>query len=201
MHAHGSIQVRKITEDATLSKIESLSSYKRDEHRGKFRGVLDSPALIVLVPFIAKLTHVQQTVLKSVKMWQSCKHYTDVSFYVVLDSAQGYLEDLLPSFVTVVKVPGSFQPAHAKYKGRALEWFRRHLKLSENDWVLHLDEETEIDEYLVKACLDFIERGTEDVGMVSFLIARELPAHVCGTKSFLREPYTTQQTTTGKMLS
>ncbi|CRL30484.1 unnamed protein product [Penicillium camemberti] len=71
----------------------------------------------------------------------------------------------LPDFVNVVNVPASFQPAHAKYKGWALEWCRLHWKLSELDWVLHLDEETEIDEYLVQACLDFIERGTEDVGM------------------------------------
>ncbi|KAJ5681050.1 hypothetical protein N7536_012189 [Penicillium majusculum] len=71
----------------------------------------------------------------------------------------------LPDFVNVVNVPASFQPAHAKYKGRALEWCRLHWKLSDLDWVLHLDEETEIDEYLVQACLDFIEGGTEDVGM------------------------------------
>lgn len=114
--------------------------------------------------------------LNSVKLWQDCKHYTNISFYVVFDSAQSFLEDLIPSFVKVVKVPDSFQPAHAKYKGRALEWFRRQLKLSETDWVLHPDEETEVNEYLVKACFDFIERGTEDVGMVSIFVAPVFPA-------------------------
>jgi hypothetical protein len=68
--------------------------------------------------------------------------------------------------VNIIKVPQSFQPKFAKYKGRALEWCRQHWKLSEYDWILHLDEETQIDEYLVQACLDFIERGTEDFGLV-----------------------------------
>ncbi|KAJ5970503.1 uncharacterized protein N7479_000421 [Penicillium vulpinum] len=75
------------------------------------------------------------------------------------------MQAALPNFVNVVSVPASFQPSHAKYKGRVLEWCRLYWKLSELDWVLHLDEETEIDGYLVKACFDFIERGTEDIGM------------------------------------
>ncbi|PYH80084.1 hypothetical protein BO82DRAFT_419015, partial [Aspergillus uvarum CBS 121591] len=35
----------------------------------------------------------------------------------------------------------------------------------EQDWVLHLDEETEITEEVLRACVDFIERGAEDIGM------------------------------------
>lgn len=85
---------------------------------------------------------------------------------MALDSTDDDFQAALPDFVNVVSAPASFQPAHAKYKGRALEWCRLHWKLSELDWVLHLDEETEIDEYLVQAYLDFIERETEDIGMV-----------------------------------
>lgn len=104
--------------------------------------------------------------IDSIKPWQTCKTSAKITFHVVLDSNVDSFQGLLPSFVDILKVPQSFQPKLAKYKGRALEWCRQHWKLSDSDWVLHLDEETQIDEYLVKACLDFIERGTEDFGMV-----------------------------------
>ncbi|KAJ5443926.1 uncharacterized protein N7458_007798 [Penicillium daleae] len=91
----------------------------------------------------------------TVKLWSDCKYYTNISFYVVFDSAQSFLEDLIPSFVNVVQVPDSFQPAHTKYKGSALEWVCRRLKLSETDWVLHLDEETEVNERRWDVAEDF----------------------------------------------
>ncbi|OQD91820.1 hypothetical protein PENSOL_c048G11216 [Penicillium solitum] len=116
------------------------------------------------VCLVTKGTNVQ-TVINSIRPWQNCRQYPKVTFHVALDSANNNFQAALPDFVNVVNVPASFQPAHAKYKGRALEWCRLHWKLSDLDWVLHLDEETEIDEYLVQACLDFIEGGTEDVGM------------------------------------
>jgi hypothetical protein len=34
--------------------------------------------------------------------------------------------------------------------------FRRTARLHSDDWVLHLDEETQIDAFAVRACLDFI---------------------------------------------
>ncbi|OQE11863.1 hypothetical protein PENFLA_c071G01624 [Penicillium flavigenum] len=105
-----------------------------------------------------------QTLLNSIKPWHNCTQYQKITFHVVLDFADGP-QAALPDFVNVVSVPASFQPAHAKYKERALECCRLHWKLSELDWVPHLDEETEIDDYLVKACFDFIERVTEDIGM------------------------------------
>ncbi|KAJ6191594.1 hypothetical protein N7519_001615 [Penicillium mononematosum] len=132
-----------------------------------------------------------QTVLNSIKPWHNCKHYQNITFHVVLDSADGS-QVALPGFVNVVNVPASFQPAHAKYKGRALEWCRLHWKLSELDWVLHLDEETEIDEYLVKACFDFIERGTEDIGMVGIPVEALLCIvlkHVQGTIYYTAHNY------------
>ncbi len=56
-------------------------------------------------------------------------------------------------------VPKSFSPPKAKYKARALEYFRTHIKLTSRDWVLHLDEETFIDAYGINACLNVIERS------------------------------------------
>lgn len=130
--------------------------------------------------------------VNSIRPWQNCRQYPNVTFYVALDSSDDNFQAALPDFVNVVNVPASFQPAHAKYKGWALEWCRLHWKLSELDWVLHLDEETEIDEYLVQACLDFIERGTEDVGMV--YVALQLSSyttlkHVQGTIYYTSHNY------------
>ncbi|KAJ5087122.1 hypothetical protein N7456_010738 [Penicillium angulare] len=96
------------------------------------------------VCLVTKATNIQ-TVHNSVKPWSDFQYYTNISFYVVIDSTQKSFGNIFPNFVNVVEVPDSFQPAHAKYKARALEWFRKHLRLCENDWVLHLDEETKID--------------------------------------------------------
>lgn len=52
--------------------------------------------------------------------------------------------------------PKSFSTGNSKYKARALEWYRRQLKLTENDWILHLDEESVIDVYGVRRVLEFI---------------------------------------------
>lgn len=54
------------------------------------------------------------------------------------------------------------------YKARALEYFRIRAQLGPEDWVLHLDEETLIDEHCIRACIDFIERCPEyNYGAVS----------------------------------
>ena len=37
--------------------------------------------------------------------------------------------------------PKGFTSGKSKYKARALEWYRQTLKLTERDWILHLDEE------------------------------------------------------------
>ncbi|KAJ3050368.1 hypothetical protein HK097_008674 [Rhizophlyctis rosea] len=52
--------------------------------------------------------------------------------------------------------PKSFTTANSKYKARALEWYRQTMKFTEHDWVLHLDEESVIDDESVKRCLEFI---------------------------------------------
>ncbi|KAI9362021.1 glycosyl transferase family group 2-domain-containing protein, partial [Zopfochytrium polystomum] len=52
--------------------------------------------------------------------------------------------------------PKSFSTGHSKYKARALEWYRQTMRYSEHDWVLHLDEESVIDDESIKRCLEFI---------------------------------------------
>ena len=66
-------------------------------------------------------------------------------------------------------MPPSYKPPKALYKARALEYARLRQSLGPEDWVLHLDEETTVDSYAVKACLNFIERGDRHFGMVSAL--------------------------------
>lgn len=58
----------------------------------------------------------------------------------------------------------------AKYKARAQEYFRLKYKSSKEDWVLHLDEESQVDDRVLEITLDFIERGTADLGMVGMVL-------------------------------
>jgi hypothetical protein len=53
--------------------------------------------------------------------------------------------------------PKSFKTQNSKYKARALEWYRQKMIYTEHDWVLHLDEESVIDDVSVKRVLDFIK--------------------------------------------
>ena len=79
--------------------------------------------------------------------------------------------------VAIDAVPATFKPAKAKYKARALEWFRLDKDLSNLDWVLHLDEETVADEHCICACLDLIEKSSASFGQVSFdALASGIPA-------------------------
>ncbi len=52
--------------------------------------------------------------------------------------------------------PKSFTTANSKYKARALEWYRQTMRYTEYDWVLHLDEESVIDDESVRRVLQFI---------------------------------------------
>lgn len=107
-----------------------------------------------------------QTVLTSTSHWSRLKH-PSLQFHVLVDGGNGLkFKEALPSYIHIDDVPDSFKPKNAKYKARALEFFRQKHNLTKNDWVLHLDEESEIDEYVIETCLDFIERGTAQVGMV-----------------------------------
>ncbi|KAH8745950.1 glycosyl transferase family group 2-domain-containing protein [Hyaloscypha sp. PMI_1271] len=67
--------------------------------------------------------------------------------------------------VNVISTPPTFRPHKALYKARALEWFRIQAQLHEDDWVLHLDEETIVDEHTIEACIRFAEtENSFDVG-------------------------------------
>jgi hypothetical protein len=57
--------------------------------------------------------------------------------------------------------PKSFQTGQSKYKARALEWYRQTMKYTEYDWVLHLDEESVIDDESVRQVLSFIRYEKE----------------------------------------
>ncbi|KAH6570449.1 hypothetical protein BASA62_004355 [Batrachochytrium salamandrivorans] len=52
--------------------------------------------------------------------------------------------------------PKLFTTAGSKYKARALEWYRQTMRFTEHDWVLHLDEESVIDDESIKAALEFV---------------------------------------------
>ncbi len=52
--------------------------------------------------------------------------------------------------------PADFSTANSLYKARALEWYRQTMRFTEYDWVLHLDEESVIDDESVKRVLEFI---------------------------------------------
>jgi hypothetical protein len=57
--------------------------------------------------------------------------------------------------------PKSFQTRNSKYKARALEWYRITMNYTEHDWVLHLDEESVIDDVSIMRVLDFIRYEKE----------------------------------------
>jgi hypothetical protein len=56
-------------------------------------------------------------------------------------------------------VPEDFRTRHARYKARALEYFRQQRHFGPHDWVLHLDEESVLDERGLEACLDYCRRS------------------------------------------
>jgi len=57
--------------------------------------------------------------------------------------------------INCVMTPKSFSTDHSRYKARALEYYRQRMRLTEYDWVLHLDEESVIDVESLKRCLEF----------------------------------------------
>ena len=65
-----------------------------------------------------------------------------------------------------VVCPTEFEPPNgkAKYKARALEYFRIKKKLTPYDWVLHLDEESQIDAESLKNCFNFVRYEKHEIG-------------------------------------
>ncbi|KAJ3206621.1 hypothetical protein HDU67_008045 [Dinochytrium kinnereticum] len=57
--------------------------------------------------------------------------------------------------------PKAFVSGNSKYKARALEWYRQTMRFTEFDWILHLDEESVIDDESVRQILEFIWYQTD----------------------------------------
>ena len=74
--------------------------------------------------------------------------------------------ELLGLGLRVEITPATFKAQEARFKARSLEWFRTALQFRDDDWILHLDEESVIDKHTIRACIDFIERGEHDIGQV-----------------------------------
>ncbi|KAJ3013797.1 hypothetical protein HKX48_005517 [Thoreauomyces humboldtii] len=51
--------------------------------------------------------------------------------------------------------PREYSTQRSKYKARALEWYRSTMRYTEHDWILHLDEESVIDDESVRRVLEF----------------------------------------------
>jgi hypothetical protein len=95
-----------------------------------------------------------------------------ISLHVLTEAANAHnFDGMFKKHVSVHAVPSDYRPVKAKYKARNLEWFRINMHLDENDWVLHLDEETLVDEYCMNTCLDFITKQSCDMGQVSWFLS------------------------------
>jgi hypothetical protein len=70
--------------------------------------------------------------------WETLKTLQDtkrgIYVYVLTDDPY-YFDDL-----NNIVVPPTFECQYARAKARALEYFRLHMHLTQDDWVLHLDE-------------------------------------------------------------
>ncbi|KAI2609827.1 glycosyl transferase family group 2-domain-containing protein [Hypoxylon fragiforme] len=103
----------------------------------------------------------QEIVERSVAAIQDLYKKVDdrVSLHVLCEEEYaGRFHGIFRDHVFIHGVPSSYKPRKAKYKARALEWFRIDRKIQDDDWVLYLDEETMIDEYTVKTCVEFISK-------------------------------------------
>lgn len=85
--------------------------------------------------------------------------------YVVIDDGpyKTQIAEMIEQHIYLVVVPSSFRTQHAKYKSRALEYFRLHY-VHNTDWVLHMDEESTMDKENFEACRDFARANQYDIG-------------------------------------
>src|SRR5689334_17901731 len=107
-----------------------------------------------------------------------------ISLHILTEDARAEaFRGIFRPHVLVHGVPAEFKPSKAKYKARSLEWFRVNMQLDEDDWVLHIDEETLLDEYCIQSCIDFITKQTNaDIGQV-----RVSWSHVCDHSLFVKQ--------------
>lgn len=61
-------------------------------------------------------------------------------------------------------VPAEFRTRYARYKARALEYFRQQQRYGPGDWVLHLDEESVLDSHGLRACQEYCRRSPYQYG-------------------------------------
>lgn len=100
-----------------------------------------------------------------------------IEFHVLAEEATVHaFGDLREDIGAVLHgVPMDYTPKKAKFKARALEWFRISQKLQNDDWILHLDEETYVDNYGIRTCLDVIERSPDiSIAQVGFVCPKFL---------------------------
>lgn len=122
-----------------------INRYKSEKKKKKRARKLDNLYIVVVTRGDNK-----DTVLRS---WEQHKHLEQIPkirVHVLTDEPYNFEN------INCFACPKSFK-CSARYKARALEWYRRIHKLTKNDWVLHLDEESVIDDYSVKRCLEFIK--------------------------------------------
>lgn len=97
-----------------------------------------------------------------------------VSLHILTEERNvGNFHGRYENHVGIHGVPGTYVPRVARHKARSMEWFRINMELQDDDWVLHIDEETMIDEYVVQKCIDFITRQDHDeigTGVIHFNI-------------------------------
>ncbi|KAJ3102542.1 hypothetical protein HK100_004345, partial [Physocladia obscura] len=88
------------------------------------------------------------------RAWNAHKHlerlHPSVRVHVLTD------EPYFFEGINCYTCPKTFSTSCSKYKARALEWYRQTMRFTEHDWILHLDEESVIDDESVKRLLDFI---------------------------------------------
>ncbi|KAI8620658.1 glycosyl transferase family group 2-domain-containing protein [Chytriomyces sp. MP71] len=88
------------------------------------------------------------------RAWQAHRHleafHPAVRVHVLTD------EPYFFEGINCYTCPRAFTTGNSKYKARALEWYRQTMRFTEHDWILHLDEESVIDDESVKRILEFI---------------------------------------------
>ncbi|KAJ3125513.1 hypothetical protein HK098_000200 [Nowakowskiella sp. JEL0407] len=88
------------------------------------------------------------------RAWNAHKHlerlHPSVRVHVLTD------EPFFFENINCYTCPKAFSTAKSKYKARALEWYRQTMRYTEYDWIMHLDEESVIDDETVRRCLEFI---------------------------------------------
>lgn len=100
---------------------------------------------------------------------------------VVVDSVD-FLVPLPNDDVHIIRVPDDYQtPNNTKFKARGLHYAVKNSTISENTWIIHLDEETQPTSSGVKGICRFIreqeETGEHRIGQGAILYHREWKQH------------------------